>query len=109
MAALQLGLDVSQAGPVTLVTVRGELDMATAPALDALLDELLTAGASEVAVDFGEVDFVDSNAIDSVIARRELFAAVGGDLRVRRPGRLVRTIFNVLDPERRVALVDIPA
>lgn len=56
-----------------LLTVAGELDMATAPQLRARLDEAFAAGVTGLAIDLRPVGFLDSIALATMLhARREL-------------------------------------
>ena len=53
-------LDVSTAGPATVVTAAGEIDSTTAPVLRQHLDALLDTDVRELTVDLGRVTFLDS-------------------------------------------------
>lgn len=50
-----------------LVTLRGEVDIYTAPRFKESLLELLEAGVSRVVVDLSEVTFIDSTALGVLI------------------------------------------
>jgi anti-sigma B factor antagonist len=101
----ELGLDISQAGSSAVVAVSGELDLASGPELEQALAGLLSAGATDVAVDLAEVGFVDSHGLGAVIDMRPHFVAAGGDLRVQRPPRLAARVLSLTDPSRRVPVV----
>jgi hypothetical protein len=45
------------------VVVRGELDLATAPRLRAVLDEVVASGIAELGLDLRALDFMDSSGI----------------------------------------------
>jgi len=106
--SLHLGLDVSQAGPTTVVFVRGELDLATAPDARALLGTLLASGVLDVAVDLGGLEFVDSHGLAALAAAADDFAAAGGRLRLSRPPRLARTVLAASDLADRLPVVAAP-
>jgi stage II sporulation protein AA (anti-sigma F factor antagonist) len=56
-----------------LVTVEGELDLATAPELEAVFETLQPAPAERVVVDLGGVSFLDSSGIRALVrAKRRL-------------------------------------
>jgi anti-sigma B factor antagonist len=68
-----------------VVIPRGELDLATAPALEAALDRALTA-APRVVLDLRELEFIDSSGLRALLtARRRAqdagaeFSLVAGD------------------------------
>lgn len=94
--ALQLGLDVSQAGPLTVVALHGELDAATAADLEALSTLLAGSGATEVALDLADLGFVDSNGVRAILALRDRFVQAGGDLFLVRPSRLLLHIVKTI-------------
>lgn len=94
--AVQLGLDVSHGGGVTMVTVRGELDAATAPDLDRLLQLLVDAGTVDVALDVGDLGFIDSHGLDAIVQWRARLAAVGGDVLLYRPTRLALRLLEAM-------------
>jgi anti-anti-sigma factor len=50
-----------------VVVIRGELDLATAPDLEAALTERLDAG-QDVVVDLRELEFMDSTGLRAVVA-----------------------------------------
>jgi len=61
----------SHGGPeVASVVVRGEIDMATAPQLREMLQELLQAGATRIVIDCRGLEFLDSSGIGVLVAVR---------------------------------------
>ena len=103
--ALQLGLDVSHAGGVVMVVVRGELDAATAPDLERLLHLLLASGSTEVALDLGDLAFIDSHGLAAMAALQERFEAVGGGVLLYRPSRLARHLLDTMGLHERFQIV----
>lgn len=68
MADLELELTSTDAGSV--ITVRGEIDMATAPQLRAMLDRLIEAGSQRIVLDCRALAFLDSSGIGVLVAAR---------------------------------------
>lgn len=66
----------------SVVSVTGELDVATAPDLRARLDEAIDAGSTVVIADLLGVTFLDSTALGVLIGALKKCQAAGGDLRI---------------------------
>jgi len=64
------------------VTVRGELDIATAPRLEAALAD---SSAASVRVDLRGLTFMDSTGVRALLQATEDARAAGRDLRFRMP------------------------
>ncbi len=82
MTALPIDFSVSpaQIGPTEyVVTVRGELDMYSAPTLANAVDSLFAAGGKALVLDLREVTFFDSAALGVVTATAKRSRQVGGD------------------------------
>ena len=76
-----VSIDVSTAGPATVVTAAGEIDSTTAPVLRQHLDSLLDGDVRELTVDLGGVSFLDSAGL-CVLATAHR-RAVRQDVRMR--------------------------
>lgn len=62
--------DITVAGPSShpMVTVNGEIDVATSPRLRTELTALVARGADELTIEFGGVTFVDSSGLGVLVA-----------------------------------------
>jgi anti-sigma B factor antagonist len=80
------------AGTGPILTVRGELDVATAPRLRAGIAELTLAAGQLLVVDLAGVTFCDSSGISALIAARNVAEASDAKVAlVAVPARLTRT------------------
>jgi anti-sigma B factor antagonist len=97
-----------RAGSVHL-TLRGELDLATAPELEQLVTEHLDTG-DEVVVDLRGLEFMDSSGIRVLVAAHARAARVGTRLVIVRPptGSPVAKIVEVSGLDGELNLVDDP-
>ena len=84
-------VDVHPERDVVRVVPVGELDVATAPELEAQLHELRSSGFERVALDMRELQFVDSTGIRVIVSEHQFAAAndrefslIGGRPAVRR-------------------------
>ncbi|GHG12588.1 MULTISPECIES: STAS domain-containing protein [Amycolatopsis] len=79
-------------GTGAVVTVAGELDVATAPRFRAGVAALALARGQVLVVDLGGVTFCDSSGISALIAARNVAEAAGADIALAAvPARLSRT------------------
>jgi anti-sigma B factor antagonist len=82
------------------VTVSGELDLATAPQLEAVFEALEPARSDRVVVDLEAVTFLDSSGIRALVRAKRRFDRLGAALAVEAvspPARQVLEISGVLD------------
>jgi anti-sigma B factor antagonist len=78
-------------GGISAITVRGELDMSTAPQLEQQLDEALTDNEASIMLDLSQCEFIDSTGIALIVRSwQRLDREAGGDGR----GRLVLCSHN---------------
>jgi anti-sigma B factor antagonist len=68
-----------------VLVVRGELDVYSAPALDAAVDQALEDGARSLVIDLGEVGFIDSSGLRSMIRARKQAGSSPDAVRIRNP------------------------
>ena len=92
------------------LALRGELDLATAPELEQLVNERLDAG-EEVVVDLRGLEFMDSSGIRVLVAAHARAARTDARLIVVRPatGSAVAKIVEVSGLDGELNIVDDPA
>jgi anti-anti-sigma factor len=65
---------------VRIVSVQGELDLSTAPELEARLDEIVSSGDASLLIDLSECEFIDSTGIALIVrAWQRLDRSAGGE------------------------------
>ena len=65
---MELGLDVDDSRrPYTVLAVKGEVDVYTAPRLREKLVELVSQGKHQIVVDLEGVDFLDSTGLGVLV------------------------------------------
>jgi anti-sigma B factor antagonist len=80
-------------GTTARVTVRGEIDVATAPQLRELLHELIQGGAQQIVLDCRDLGFLDSSGIGLLVAARKRLG--DGELVVDSPPAHVRKVLEL--------------
>ena len=81
MSVLDFEIRTAQLTPsIYVVSVTGEIDAFTSPALEQELELVLGDGARNVVVDLGEVAFIDSTALRVLLRALPKFSRRGGKL-----------------------------
>jgi len=75
-----------------LITIAGELDVVTSPALATAIDGFVDDGTSVVVVDLSGVPFMDSSGFGTLLG---IYRA-GAAILVRSPSRQVRQLLDVV-------------
>jgi len=77
----------------SLFTLRGSLDLATAPSVRAALIEALDEDARGLVVDLSQVDFLDSTGLSALIGARKRATERSGEIRlIAQEGRILRLL-----------------
>ena len=78
------------------LALRGELDMASAPELEAALGRLCREGVGEIVIDLRELEFIDSSGLRALLVAKDACAQAGsGFFLVPARGRQQRRIFEM--------------
>lgn len=99
-----LELESHPAADRDTVIIRGEIDMATAPQLRDLLNELVDGGSTRIVLDCRSLDFLDSSGIGVLIAVRKRLGDDGA-LTVESPPAHVRKVLELTGVSEHVAIV----
>ena len=63
----ELAVEDRPSGDGHTLALAGELDIATAPDLEAMIHSLCADGAGEIVLDIGQVSFVDSSGLRAIL------------------------------------------
>ncbi|HLH47295.1 MAG TPA: STAS domain-containing protein [Acidimicrobiales bacterium] len=78
---MELGLEVDDSrSPYTVLTVKGEVDVYTAPRLREKLVELASQGKHQIVVDLEAVEFLDSTGLGVLVGGLKRLRSNDGDL-----------------------------
>ena len=94
--AMQLGLDVSR-GETAAVLVSGELDAFASLGLEEQIGRLAASGIVDIALDFSELDFLDSYGLAALARVREHLRSLGGELTVCHAPPQARRVASLVD------------
>ena len=76
---IDLGLEVSERNGWAILSVAGEVDVATAPRLREKLIELVNAGSVKIVVDLESVEFLDSTGLGVLVGALKRVRTSDGD------------------------------
>ncbi|WP_158791061.1 STAS domain-containing protein, partial [Streptomyces sp. NRRL WC-3549] len=75
---MTLKVDESEEGAWTVLRIRGELDLASSPAVRRSVHGAVAEGRHDVVLDLSGVFFCDSSGVNVLIAARRLMKSCGG-------------------------------
>ncbi len=102
-----LSLSTSSRTPWTVLHVRGEIDMASAPQLRQEVVRLVDQGDRHLVLDLSEVAFCDSTGIGVMVAAVKRARTAGGDVRLVCVNERLREMFAITRLDRVFDLFDL--
>jgi anti-sigma B factor antagonist len=91
-----------------VIAVSGELDLASAPALDAELDSATTSGCAVVIVDLRQLEFMDSTGLSILVKAHQRAVDDGRELVLVKGPQQVQRLLDLTGVAERLTLVDSP-
>jgi anti-sigma B factor antagonist len=80
---MELGLEVDESrAPYTVLSVKGEIDVYSAPRLRERLVELVSQGHRQIVVDLEAVDFLDSTGLGVLVGGLKRLRSHDGELSI---------------------------
>jgi anti-sigma B factor antagonist len=92
---MELGLVVSEQDGWAVLTVSGEIDIATAPSLRERLHAILGGDNRQLVVDLDDVGFLDSTALGVLVGALKRARTEGGEVRIVSTQPRVRKVFEI--------------
>jgi anti-sigma B factor antagonist len=109
MSLSQFDVRVDLLGDEAVVSLRGGLDMATAPALRERLSELAAASPPpRVVVDLAELDFIDSTGLSVIMSAMKRLRAAESELVLRNPQAGPRKVIDLTGLDKMLAVETSP-
>jgi anti-sigma B factor antagonist len=102
---MQLRTEVTELAGWTVVSVYGEVDVATAPDLRERLIELINEGHHRLVLDLEGVDFLDSTGLGTIIGALKRARTHGGDLRLVCTETRITRLFEITGLDKAVPLL----
>ena len=106
MLDFELGLE--RVNGHAVVTLRGELDLATAPQLQTALTELVTEGQRQIYLEMRHLAFIDSTGLNVIVGAVKELQAAGGTLVLRSPTPATYKVLQITGLAEVLAIEDPP-
>jgi anti-sigma B factor antagonist len=90
-----MDIDVTRSAAITVVTPRGDLDLAVADQIKRVLTDLVNEGSVKLLVDLEQVGYIDSSGMGALVATLKQARTAGGDLHLCALQDDVRAIFDM--------------
>ena len=101
-------LEVQSQGRATVIAVRGELDLASSPALQEELDRVSASDAEMLIIDLRELDFMDSTGLSVLVRAHQRAEEQGRQLAMVKGAQQVQRLLSLTGVADRLTLVDRP-
>jgi anti-sigma B factor antagonist len=101
-------IETRRDGAAVVVVVRGELDLASSPALRTELERANAAGAELVILDLRELVFMDSTGLSVVVKAHQHAADSGRRFAIVRGGKQVQRLLSLTGVGERLLVADQP-
>jgi anti-sigma B factor antagonist len=95
LRAVNLDVETSARDDVSIVTLRGEIDVYTAPRLRQTLIDLVDAGRTNIVVDMEKVDFLDSTGLGVLVGGLKRVKDREGSLKLVATQDRILKIFDI--------------
>jgi anti-anti-sigma factor len=92
----------------TVLTVTGELDLASAPALEEELDKVLNGGPGVVVLDLRQLEFIDSTGLSVLVKAHQRAQEADCTFGLVRGGAQVQRLLSLTGLEDRLTVADSP-
>jgi anti-sigma B factor antagonist len=102
---MQLRTEVTELAGWTVVSVYGEIDVATSPDMRESLIELINGGHHQLVLDLEGVDFLDSTGLGTIIGALKRARTHGGDLRLVCTETRITRLFEITGLDKAVPLL----
>ena len=92
---MNLDLETEKRGGTSIVSLRGEIDVYTAPRLRQALIDLVEEGATDIVVDLSAIDFLDSTGLGVLVGGLKRVKSNEGELKLVVTQDRIMKIFDI--------------
>jgi anti-sigma B factor antagonist len=105
----ELSVEISIYGQTANVALTGELDIATAPALEQKLSRLPREGVARVMLDMRALSFIDSTGLRVVLGLADGLTLSSAGVVIIRGPEAVQRVFALTGADRELVMIDDPS
>ncbi len=103
---MDLRVETRQQGGASVVSAVGEVDVFSAPDLDAALEAALAGGSARLVVDLSGVSFLDSTGLGVLVKALKGARDAGGSLHLVVASDRIRKIFEITGLDASMSIFD---
>ena len=103
---MEFGVTVTSYEGWEVLTVTGEIDMATAPRFRQRLLALIGGGAQNLVIDLSGVDYIDSTGLGVLMGGAKRVRSAGGDIRLVTSGSRLSDLIELTRLDRVLDMFD---
>jgi anti-sigma B factor antagonist len=92
---MDLEVETGKRGQTDVLTLRGEIDVYTAPRLRQAIIDLVEGGATHIVIDMGAVDFLDSTGLGVLVGGLKRVKVQDGELAIVTSQDKILKIFDI--------------
>src|ERR687887_10224 len=92
---MNLDLETTKQGDADVVSLRGEIDVYTAPRLRQALIDLVEGGSKDIVVDMDKVDFLDSTGLGVLVGGLKRVKSNEGEMKLVVTQDRITKIFDI--------------
>lgn len=104
----QFQVEVSRSDATVVVSVKGELDLASGPELETQLQKIGGPETKLVVVDLRQLDFMDSTGLSILVRAHQRLSEEGCEIGLVRGSQQVQRLLDLTGVAERLRLVDTP-
>ncbi|MBN2125467.1 MAG: STAS domain-containing protein [Deltaproteobacteria bacterium] len=79
----------------TVVSVKGRIDAVSAPEFEKALEDLISRGEKLLVIDFGELDYISSAGLRTILATTKKLKGMEGKLFLASLKEVVKEVFDI--------------
>jgi anti-sigma B factor antagonist len=92
---MELGIDVRDAGDVTILDLKGELDTYSCPAVRDTIVRLVDEGKKQVLLNMAGVEYIDSAGLGTLVGGLKRATEHDGILKIEHANEQLQKVFNI--------------